>query len=157
MSFHFDRIPRGSQERGGVVMRQGPKKTCVRASRGEGRVTRPDINKTLCPSGLRGWTQVPLAQAAWVQIPQLSSENFVLALAQKQACFRKHKASRPPATSLARPRGFRGAGTASSWPSNQPCMRHAYILALLTCCSALRRGRWARKRLLTATSPLLGR
>ena len=30
------------------------------------------ISKTLCPSGLRGWTQVPLAQAAWVQIPQLS-------------------------------------------------------------------------------------
>ena len=27
---------------------------------------------TLCPSGLRGWTQVPLAQAAWVQIPQVS-------------------------------------------------------------------------------------
>ena len=29
--------------------------------------------KTVCPSGLRGWTQVPLAQAAWVQIPQLSN------------------------------------------------------------------------------------
>ena len=28
--------------------------------------------KTVCPSGLRGWTQVPLAQAAWAQIPQLS-------------------------------------------------------------------------------------
>ena len=28
---------------------------------------------TLCPSGLRGWTQVPLARAAWVQIPQVSS------------------------------------------------------------------------------------
>ena len=27
---------------------------------------------TVCPSGLRGWTQVPLAKAAWVQIPQLS-------------------------------------------------------------------------------------
>ena len=27
---------------------------------------------TLCPSGLRGWTQVPLARAAWVQIPQVS-------------------------------------------------------------------------------------
>jgi hypothetical protein len=27
---------------------------------------------TLCPSGLRGWTQVPLAQAAWVQILQVS-------------------------------------------------------------------------------------
>ena len=27
---------------------------------------------TVCPSGLRGWTQVPLARAAWVQIPQLS-------------------------------------------------------------------------------------
>ncbi len=30
------------------------------------------LNKTVCPSGLRGWTQVPLAKAAWVQIPQLS-------------------------------------------------------------------------------------
>ena len=30
------------------------------------------VPKTVCPSGLRGWTQVPLAQAAWVQIPQLS-------------------------------------------------------------------------------------
>ena len=29
-------------------------------------------NKTVSRSGLRGWTQVPLAQAAWVQIPQLS-------------------------------------------------------------------------------------
>ena len=29
--------------------------------------------KTVCPSGLRGWTQVPLARAAWVQIPQLST------------------------------------------------------------------------------------
>ena len=29
---------------------------------------------TVCPSGLRGWTQVPLAQAAWVQIPQLSGQ-----------------------------------------------------------------------------------
>ena len=28
---------------------------------------------TVCPSGLRGWTQVPLAQAVWVQIPQLSA------------------------------------------------------------------------------------
>ena len=28
--------------------------------------------KTLCPSGLRGWTQFPLARAAWVQIPQVS-------------------------------------------------------------------------------------
>ena len=30
------------------------------------------LQLTVCPSGLRGWTQVPLAQAAWVQIPQLS-------------------------------------------------------------------------------------
>jgi hypothetical protein len=28
--------------------------------------------KTLCQRGLRGWTQVPLAQAAWVQIPQVT-------------------------------------------------------------------------------------
>ena len=30
------------------------------------------ICMTVCPSGLRGWTQVPLARAAWVRIPQLS-------------------------------------------------------------------------------------
>ena len=29
-------------------------------------------HKTACPSGLRGQTQVLLAQAAWVQIPLLS-------------------------------------------------------------------------------------
>ena len=29
-------------------------------------------DRTLCPSGLRGRTQVPLARAAWVQIPQMS-------------------------------------------------------------------------------------
>ena len=33
-------------------------------------------SKTVCPSGLRGWTQVPLAQAAWVQIPQLSIFSY---------------------------------------------------------------------------------
>ena len=31
--------------------------------------------RTLCPSGLRGWTQVPLAQAARVQIPQVSKSH----------------------------------------------------------------------------------
>ena len=35
---------------------------------------------TLCPSGLRGWTQVPLAQAARVQIPQVSFTRLELAL-----------------------------------------------------------------------------
>ena len=40
------------------------------ASRQKAR--RPRCNTTLCPSGLRGWTQVPLARAAWVQIPQVS-------------------------------------------------------------------------------------
>ena len=37
-----------------------------------GDIFMPPKKKTVCPSGLRGWTQVPLAQAAWVQIPQLS-------------------------------------------------------------------------------------
>ena len=38
------------------------------------RVRRPP--RTVCPSGLRGWTQVPLARAAWVQIPQLSCYHY---------------------------------------------------------------------------------
>ena len=36
-------------------------------------------DRTVCPSGLRGWTQVPLAQAAWAQIPQLSMTCLLLA------------------------------------------------------------------------------
>ena len=32
----------------------------------------PSKQLTLCPSGLRGWTQVPLVQTVWVQIPQVS-------------------------------------------------------------------------------------
>ena len=35
-------------------MRQGPKKTCVRASRGEGRVTRPDIKQDTLPEWSKG-------------------------------------------------------------------------------------------------------
>jgi hypothetical protein len=40
---------------------------CVVATAGWGAVI-----KTLCPSGLRGWTQVPLARAAWVPLPPVS-------------------------------------------------------------------------------------
>ena len=42
------------------------------AERADNIARAPYISLTVCPSGLRGWTQVPLAQAAWVQIPQLS-------------------------------------------------------------------------------------
>ena len=30
------------------------------------------LPSTVCPNGLKEWTQVPLAQVAWAQIPQLS-------------------------------------------------------------------------------------
>ena len=43
--------------------------------------------KTLCPSGLRGWTQVPLARAAWVQIPQVSILQQQLRSAAKNPSF----------------------------------------------------------------------
>ena len=39
------------------------------------------LPKTVCPSGLRGWTQVPLARAAWAQIPQLSMDEHQCAYA----------------------------------------------------------------------------
>ena len=42
---------------------------CGRAWR---KQRRKSCRPTLCPSGLRGWTQVPLARAAWAQIPQVS-------------------------------------------------------------------------------------
>ena len=45
--------------------------SCVPAAVPRSRACRP--TRTLCPSGLRGWTQVPLARAAWAQIPQVSS------------------------------------------------------------------------------------
>jgi hypothetical protein len=41
------------------------------------------VAATVCPSGLRGWTQVPLAKAAWVQIPQLSLRHPPLGSAQR--------------------------------------------------------------------------
>ena len=44
--------------------------SCVPAAVPRSRACRP--TRTLCPSGLRGWTQVPLARAAWAQIPQVS-------------------------------------------------------------------------------------
>jgi hypothetical protein len=64
-------------------------RTCGRAqkkSRGRKsarRARRSKVQLTLCPSGLRGWTQVPLARAAWVQIPQVS---FLLPLACNESC-----------------------------------------------------------------------
>ena len=36
------------------------------------------LTSTGCPSGLRGWTQVPLVKTVWVQIPQLSLVVFLL-------------------------------------------------------------------------------
>ena len=48
-------------------------------------------SRTLCPSGLRGWTQVPLAQAAWVQIPQVSL--FCLQVFEKIRCAKQHATS----------------------------------------------------------------
>ena len=45
---------------------------CIGQQNEAGNMFMHHEKKTVCPSGLRGWTQVPLAQAAWVQIPQLS-------------------------------------------------------------------------------------
>ena len=50
---------------------------------------------TLCPSGLRGWTQVPLAQAAWVQIPQVSVNCFRGAVHARMAGARQRPQHRP--------------------------------------------------------------
>ena len=43
------------------------------------------VPETLCPSGLRGWTQVPLVQTAWVRIPQVSLSFFFIFLKQAAA------------------------------------------------------------------------
>ena len=65
---HFGkRYTAGCCDCAGVILSGRP----VRCSGGKARDF-VDIVRTVCPSGLRGWTQVPLAQAAWVQIPQLS-------------------------------------------------------------------------------------
>ena len=45
---------------------------CIGQQNEAGNMFMHHEKKTVCPSGLRGWTQVPLAQAAWVQIPQVS-------------------------------------------------------------------------------------
>ena len=43
--------------------------------------------KTVCWSGRRGWAQVPLAQAAWVQIPRLSiSKTSSCSIQRRSPC-----------------------------------------------------------------------
>ena len=46
------------------------------------------LTATVCPSGLRGWAQVPLVKTAWVQIPQLSFVVFCFLRTMPQACFK---------------------------------------------------------------------
>ena len=46
------------------------------------KAVRPQ-SPTLCPSGLKGWTQVPQARAASVQIPQMSFLALCLACSQR--------------------------------------------------------------------------
>ena len=58
----------------------------------------PSTNsRTLCPSGLRGWTQVPLAQAAWVQIPQVSLLRCWVFTSMQCARCKTTSHCRPPA------------------------------------------------------------
>ena len=68
---------------------------CVVAIAGWGAVI-----KTLCRSGLRAWTQVPLARAAWVQIPQVSMQSIEITKPQMQTMpkpsARRKKPGDPP-------------------------------------------------------------
>ena len=48
---------------------------CVRMECGSGlerQQNHKSRKRTLCPSGLRGWTQLSLAPVAWAQTPQVS-------------------------------------------------------------------------------------
>ena len=63
--------------------------------------------KTRCPSGLREWTQAPLAQAAWVQIPQVSHVT-PKCTSMALACGAKGFGQRPCAATTA-------VGTPSEW------------------------------------------
>lgn len=56
--------------------------------------------KTVCPSGLRGWTQVPLAQAAWVQIPQLSFTSKLLQFQQSWQSWKTFRLTEPQTEQL---------------------------------------------------------
>ena len=78
---------------------------------------------TLCLSGLRGWTQVPLAPAAWVQIPQLSLLVKVTWTRPGSAVHGCPAAKKLPAQAMLAsagplPRMTLGhAGITSGWPS----------------------------------------
>ena len=74
-----------------------------------------ELPRTVCPSGLRGWTQVPLAQAAWAQIPQLSG-----------------RVERPPGPSGA----WLAQGQLSKWDG--PCSKPAGLRAHLACAAVPR-------------------
>ena len=69
----------------------------------------PMVFKTVCPGGLRGWSQVPLAQAAWVQIPQLSISFHPSAV---QPCLLSGQGSRPMANAIFRAQPL---GRRESW------------------------------------------
>ena len=72
--------------------------SCVPAAILKSRAYR--LTRTLCPSGLRGWTQVPLARAAWVQIPQVSMQPIEITMPQMQTMpkpsARRKKSGDPP-------------------------------------------------------------
>ena len=86
---------------------------CPLPERRRGRSTAEEVARTVCPSGLRGWTQVPLARAAWVQIPQLSflrAGSTAHAVAKPLAAKRvkresEEKRKHPPRGSNPRPLG----------------------------------------------------
>ena len=64
----------------GAALSRTSKGNCTATSHTRGQpLDKPQASQaagTLCPSGLRGWTQVPLARAAWVQIPQVSLSSM---------------------------------------------------------------------------------
>ena len=97
-------------------------------------------SKTGCPSGLRGWTQVPLAQAAWVKIPQLSIAFVSRADARGRQAGNRAPQDRPPHSlglvscqMLPKCLAKAGAGTSNLHVPDGPCVP---MLVKCACASA---------------------
>jgi hypothetical protein len=99
---HRSRDDPGSHPGVGIILRVPVVALLFRAAAPAGATARGP--KTVCPSGLRGWTQVATAQASWAQVSQMSCFCCV---ARGEICFAARAQSTPGCLEPVWPRGLR--------------------------------------------------
>ncbi len=102
--------------------------------------------KTVCPSGLRGWTRVPLAQAAWAQIPRLSCFCWI---ARREICSAARMQTTPGCLEPVWPSGLRHklqAPVSKGVGSNPSAVIHGGVALVSPCPRQGFRGPVSRSR-----------